>query len=147
MLHLLAAQVEHAVRQAGGLGQVVVVQLERHRHRGVQHFHLRGVDFDLARLQVRVDGALQAIHDGADDAQAVLVAHVLGGLEDVRVVGVADHLHEAFTVAQVDEDDPAVVAAAVHPAAQADGLAQQLFGHEAAVLSTHGGHNFSIQVG
>jgi hypothetical protein len=35
----------------------------------------------------------------------------------------------------------------VHPAAQADGLAQQLFGHEAAVVRTHGGHNFSIQVG
>ncbi len=144
VLHLAAAQVEHAVRQAGRFRQVVVVQLERHRHRGVQHFDGAGVDFDLARFQVGVDRAFEAVGHGAGDAQAVLVTHVLGGLEDIGVVRMADDLHQAFTVAQVDEDHPAVVAAAVYPAAQADGLAQQFFGDEAAVVSTHGGHIFSI---
>jgi hypothetical protein len=34
--------------------------------------------------------------------------------------GIEHHLHQAAAVAQVDEDDAAVVAAAVHPAAKAD---------------------------
>ncbi len=48
--------------------------------------------------------------------QAELVAHAFGDLEGVGAVGVADDLHQAFAVAQVDEDDAAVVAAAVGPA-------------------------------
>ena len=42
-----------------------------------------------------------------------------GGGEHRGPVGVADHLHQAFAVAQVDEDHAAVVAAAVGPAHQA----------------------------
>ena len=38
-------------------------------------------------------------------------------------LGVEDDLHDAFAVAQVDEDDPAVVAAAMHPAHQDNFLA------------------------
>ena len=53
-----------------------------------------------------------------------LVAQRLGGREGVGAVGVADDLHQAFAVAQVDEDDAAVVAAAMHPAHQRDGLAE-----------------------
>jgi hypothetical protein len=47
-----------------------------------------------------------------------LVAHGFGDLEHLGAVGVAHHLHQAFAVAQVDEDDAAVVAATVHPAAK-----------------------------
>jgi hypothetical protein len=36
------------VRQARGLGQVVVVELERRRHRGVEHLELVAQDLDLA---------------------------------------------------------------------------------------------------
>jgi ribosomal protein S18 acetylase RimI-like enzyme len=70
--------------------------------------------------------------------QAELVAHRFGVLEDIGAVRVAHHLDQAFAVAQVDEDHAAVVAATVHPAAQADGLAEQCLGSEAAVLGSHG---------
>ena len=50
------------------------------------------------------------------------VAQRLGGRERRGAVGIADDLHEAFAVAQVDEDDAAVVAAAMDPARQRDGL-------------------------
>ena len=39
-------------------------------------------------------------------------------------VGIADDLHQPFAVAQVDEDHPAVVAAAMHPAEQGDHLVE-----------------------
>ena len=42
------------------------------------------------------------------------VANVAGA------VGIADDLHEAFAVAQVDEDHAAVIAAPMHPARQRD---------------------------
>ena len=50
----------------------------------------------------------------------MLGAQPLGG--GVRLgggLGVEDELHEARAVAQVDEDQPAVVAPAVHPAGDA----------------------------
>ena len=50
-------------------------------------------------------------------------------------VGVAHHLHQTFAVAQVDEDDAAVVAAAMHPAADGDDLVEVGGGDFAAVAS------------
>src|SRR5207245_2911179 len=65
------------------------------------------------------------------------------------LLGIADDLHQAFAVAQVDEDDAAVVAATVHPAAQADGLAEQCLIGEAAVVGSHGhvGYQSKIKIG
>ena len=56
-----------------------------------------------------------------------------------KVVGpvrVADDLDEAFAVAQVDEDDAAVVAAAVDPAHQRHGLAEVAAVDAAAIVGT-----------
>ena len=82
-------------------------------------------------------GAGRARAHQAGDLQAELVAHALGGREGLGAVRVADDLHQAFAVAQVDEDHAAVVAAAVHPAEQGDGLAQVLERDLAAVAATH----------
>jgi hypothetical protein len=40
--------------------------------------------------------------------------------EDLGAVRVEDHLDQPLAVAQIDEDDPAVIAAPMHPAAQDD---------------------------
>jgi hypothetical protein len=48
-------------------------------------------------------------------------------LEDFRAVGIEDHLDPALPVTQVDKDDPAVIPAAVDPAAQFDILVQVRF--------------------
>jgi hypothetical protein len=73
----------------------------------------------------------------AGDLQAELVADRFGDLEHLGTVRVADDLGQAFAVAQVDEDDAAVVAATVSPAAQGDLLADEGGVELSAVMSTH----------
>jgi hypothetical protein len=46
-------------------------------------------------------------------------------------------LHQTFAVAQIDENDAAVVAAAMDPAAQTHGLAEKCLSGEAAIMSSH----------
>jgi hypothetical protein len=46
-------------------------------------------------------------------------------------------LHQSFAVAQIDENDATVVAAAMDPAAQTDGLAEKRLSGEAAIVSSH----------
>ncbi len=70
-------------------------------------------------------------------AQHELVAHAVGGGEGLGAVRVANHLHEALAVAQVDEDHAAVVAPAVGPAEQRHGLAEETGGDVAAVVGSH----------
>jgi hypothetical protein len=49
----------------------------------------------------------------------ILAAHVVGSLVGVGgYLRVEDHLDDALAVPQVDKDQPAVVAAAVHPPRQ-----------------------------
>jgi hypothetical protein len=137
LLHVRAAQVQHAVRQAGGFRQVVVVQCERRRDRGVEHVQLVAQHLDLAAFQVVVGGAFRAGTHQAFDLHTELVAQVFGRLEHLGAVGVAHHLHVAFAVTQVDKNHATVVTAAVDPAAQGHGLAQLGFGHQTAVVGTH----------
>jgi len=92
---------------------------------------------DLSALDGFVGGAGRARAHHALDLDAKLVAQALGDSKHLGPVGVADHLQRAFAVAQVDEDHAAVVAPAVDPAAQADGLAQQGFGDQTAIVAAH----------
>jgi hypothetical protein len=78
VLHVGAAQVQHAVRQARGLAQVVVVELERRRDRRVEHLQLMAQHLDLAALEVVVGGAFGARAHQALDLDAELVAQALG---------------------------------------------------------------------
>ena len=137
LLHLRTAQVEHAMREARGFREVVVVELERRRHRRVQHRQFMAQHFDLAARQAGVRRAFRTAAHDALHLHAELVAHAFGDLEHLGAIRIADDLDEAFAVAQVDEDNAAVVAAAVYPAAQRDGLAQQGFGHQTAVFRSH----------
>ena len=138
VLHIGAAQVQHPVGQARGLGQVVVVDLEGWCDRGVEHNQFVAQHFNLAALEVVVDRAFGACAHQALDLHAKLVAQAFSRLEHVGAVGVADHLHIAFAVAQVHKNHPAVVAPAVHPAAEGNGLAQEGIGHKTAIVGAHG---------
>ena len=142
-LHVGAAQVQHAMRQTGGFAQVVVIELERGRDGGVQHVQFVAEHLDLAGGDIVVGGAFGACAHQALDLHAELVAQVFGHLEHLGAVRIADHLHIAFAVAQVDEDHATVVATAVDPAAQGYSLAQQGFGHLTAIDRTHC-HFFSV---
>ena len=140
LLHLRPAQVEHAVLEAHGLGQVLVVELERRRQRRVEDLDLVREHLDLAGHEVRVDRAFGARPHEAGHARCTnSLRSVLGGRERRGAVRVADDLHQAFAVAQVDEDDAAVVAAAMDPAHQRDGLAEVAAVDAAAVVGAFQG--------
>ena len=125
VVHALAAQVEHAMAQAQRLvHRAVLVDRERRRGRLRELLHIRDVDLDLARRHVRVDVARLAQDDLAGRADDVLGAQPLGhGVRLGRALGVEDELHEPGAVAQVDEDQAAVIAPPVHPAGHAHRLA------------------------
>jgi hypothetical protein len=136
-LHRRPAQVEDAVRQPRRLREVVVVELERRRHARVQHLERMAEHLDLAAREVRVVGAGRPCAHETRHLQAELVPDLLGDREHVGAVGVADDLHQAFAVAQVDEDHAAVVAATVRPAHQRHRLAEELLAHQSAVRRSH----------
>ena len=57
-LHLRAAQVDHAVLQPHVLAQVLLVELEGRRERGIEQLDVLGQHLDLAAGEVGVDRAL-----------------------------------------------------------------------------------------
>src|SRR5690606_10637879 len=75
----------------------------------------------------------------AGHAHAVLVAQALGHGKGSRSVGVAHDLRQTFAVAQIDEDDAAVVAATMHPAKQSDSLPEVIAANLAGIARTHEG--------
>ena len=123
LVHLGAAQVEVAPFHARGLvGLDAVFDGERRGDGLVQHLDAARQDLDLTRLHVGVDALGSALAHLAGNLEHVLAAEVLGlgellGRDAVRV---DDHLRVALAVAQVDEDESAVVALVPRPAREHD---------------------------
>ena len=136
-LHVRTAQIEHAMGQTRGLRQVVVVNLERRRDRGIEHHQLVAQHFDLAAFQSLIGRALGTRTHHAFDLNAKLVAQVFGNFEHLGTVWIAHHLDIALAVAQVHKDHATVVTATVDPTAQSHGLTVQSFGHQTAIVGTH----------
>ena len=125
LLHLGTTQVEVAVFEPQHLVHVeIVLDIERRRLRLVQDAKLAADDLDLARFHLRVHGVLGTrAHVAAhrdDELRAQGLRLVERALAHLRLV--INHLHIAGTVAQIDENQSAVVAAARHPAAYRDFL-------------------------
>ena len=117
----LAAQIEVAVLEADFLG---VVGLAEHRQRQLggfrQQCHRHHLHFDLAGGQFGdFTAGRPCARRLADDA---LGAQAIDGLE-ARRAGAQHQLRQAIVVAQVDKDQPAVIALAVNPTRDANGLA------------------------
>ena len=87
--------------------------------------------------KVRVDRSLRARPHLAFDLDHEFVAQPVRHGEGVGRVGIDHDLHQALAVPQVDEDHAAMVAAAVNPAEQGDGLAQEAFVDQSAVVGAH----------
>ena len=88
--------------------------------------------------QVGVGRARRTLAHEPTNLHHELVAQLLGLVELGLVVRVEHHLQEAFAVAQVHEDDAAMIAAAMDPAGNRNLLTDQLFVDLAAVVRTHG---------
>ncbi len=95
-------------------------------------------DFDFTGDEARIFGAGGAAANLAAKAENKFVASRLGFPDLVWSFRLAHDLDEPFTVPQVDEDDAAVVPAAMHPSAQGDNLIQFGRGDFSAIVSTHG---------
>jgi hypothetical protein len=124
--HRLPPDVEIAVLEADRLvdRRVGLVDVEGRRLRLGQDGQLAGLELDLARGQAGVLRARQAAGHGALDGHHELGAAAGGGGMRVGRVGrVDDDLGDPMAVANVEEDELAVVAAAVDPARQAGAAA------------------------
>jgi len=119
--HLGTADVQVAPLHARGLvGLDAVLDAERRGDRLVQHLDGAGEHLDFARHHVGVDRLGAALAHFAGELQHVLAAEVLGQREllGAHAVGVDDHLRVAVAIAQVNEDEPAVVAVVPRPTGQ-----------------------------
>ncbi len=114
-----AAQVQVAVLEPHFLaGGGVLVQLERRRLGFVEDGQRQAQHLDVAGVHARVAHRLVAQAHPALKLQHVFAAYLIGQGKGLLGVRVEHHLHQAGAVAQVEEDHPAVVAAAVNPTAQ-----------------------------
>ena len=104
---------------------LVLVDRERRRRRLGQRLGLGDLELDLAGRELRVDVALLAAHDRRPRAETTCSGRrrSASACASARGLGMEDELDEPGAVAQVDEDQAAVVAPAVHPAGHADGRA------------------------
>lgn len=121
-----------------------VVRLAEDRQRQVlrlrQHLHRGDGDFDIPGRQVRVYRLSCAGDDLALDHDDEFGTDLFGQPEGRCPVGVEDKLGQPVIVAQVDEQQPAMVALAVDPARETDGLADMRFAELATAVAAKTGH-------
>ena len=124
-VELLAAEVEEAVLEAHLLGLVglLVRDVEWGDFAGGLHDELVGLDLDLAGGKLGVDRVGRAELHLAGDGDHGLEVGLLDESEEAAR-GMHDDLREAVVVAEVHEEDAAVVAEAEHPAGKPDRLAR-----------------------
>ena len=136
------AQVQVAVLQPRVLAHPrALVDLEGQRRGGIEH--LKGADRDLhlAGGDVGVDVLGGAGVDHSGDLDAELVAQVVDpGRGEVLIAN--HHLADPGGVTQVDEGDPAMVAALGHPAGEGDGLPDVLDTEGAGTVGAQHGSSF-----
>ena len=128
-----AAEVEPPVPEPQRLVDVLLVELERERGAARDDLERVHLELDLACRQLRVDRPRRAGDDLALGAEDELVPDLVHhGVRLERALGVDHELADPGAVAQVDEDEPAVVAPRVHPAGEDQALADVLGPHLAA---------------
>jgi len=142
--HFRTTQVQETVAQASFFAHVgVFVERERRGFRLVQHFQLIAQHFDAAGRHVLVHGTGRTQAYLAGDLHYVFAAHAVGGGEAFGAVRVEHYLGQTITVADIEEDYPAVVAATVNPSAKGDFLTFQGLVQLAAIVAAHHGRGFT----
>ncbi len=123
LVELLAAQIEEAVLEAHFLRLVrlFVRNVERRHGRGRFHHELVRLDFNFARGEVGIHGVrrpeLHFARHGDDRFKMRLFDETEKAPRRMH-----DDLREAVMVAQIDEQDSAMIAKTEHPAGKFDGL-------------------------
>ena len=129
-----APEIEEAISEPRILG---IVRLAEHRQRQLlgfgQDLEALDPDLDLAGRQVGIDRLGRARDHLAVDAHHPFRLQPLRLLEGRRM-RVGHGLGQAVMVAEIDEQQPAMIAQAMHPARQSHGLADILFAQRAASM-------------
>ena len=137
ILHLVTTQIEIAITKPHFLTRMLLV-MERRCLRLVEDREFAREEFDLAGRHLRIDRSFGALTQTAVNRQHVLAADALGFGKDLGRIGIEYDLEQAFTVAQVDEDYPAVVTSPVDPARDRNFFSDQRTVDLAAVMTAHG---------
>ena len=144
---MLPAQVEETVFQAHLLGAIqFLVNRERQDFRLGLDDEFAGDDFNFARDHVGVDGLRITKEHFARNGEHALIAG-LAGIFKTGAVGINNDLGQTIVVAQIDENNAAVVALTVDPARQADRLTDVFLAQFAAGVCSewmHGG-NYRVE--
>ena len=122
-VHLRTAQVKVAPLHAGGLVRFdAVFNSERRRDGFVQHLDAAGQHLYLASGHVRIHGVFRTQTHAPGHLQHVFAAHVFGLREVIcaDAIRIHHHLRVAVAVAQVYEDEAAMVAVVPRPARERD---------------------------
>ena len=130
-----AAKVDKAVFEAD-VFRIVGLSEYRQRQflRGGQDFDLARENFDLAGGQVRIHRLGSARLDVAIDTNHPFAPNGLSDLER-RGIWIGNDLRQAVMVAQIDEQQTAMVADAMHPARKTGGLTDIAFAQLRAVMA------------
>ena len=123
VLHIGATQVEYTVRQACGFAQVVIIELKRRCHAGIEHFQLMTQDFNFTRTDIRVYRTVRTTPHQPRDLDTKFITHTFCDFEHLGAIRVADDLCDTFTVAQINKNDTAMITPTLYPATQGHVLA------------------------
>ncbi len=141
LVQSVAAQVEEAVFEANVFR---IIRLAKHRQRQFlrlgKHFDRAGENLHLTGRQVLVDRLVCACLHLAIDTDHPFATNAFSRLERRRI-GIGDDLRHAVMIAQIDEQEAAMVAHAMHPAGQAHIRAHvgfSEFGAGMAAIAMHG---------
>ncbi len=136
LTHDLATQIEVAVLEPDFLAHLLV-ELEGQRLRAVEELQLTRQQLHAPGRKIGVHRSGRPLAHPSLDSDHELIAQPLGLAENLRRIGIEDDLQQALAIAQIDEDDPAMITPAVHPAGHLDRLADQLLIDLSAVVGAH----------
>ena len=115
----ITAQVEKAVLQANVFGIVLLAKNRQRQFASLGlNLHLINADFNFTRCEVFVDSVARARDDTAGESRHEFGPQSVNCLES-RTVGFHHALGQAVVVAQIDEDQPTMIAPAMNPAGNA----------------------------
>ena len=123
LVHLRTTKVEVAPFHACGfVGFDAVLDGEGRRDRSVKNGKRGGQNLDFASGHVGVHHTLAASTHGTNDLKDELTAKMLGCLEvaGINAIGIDDDLGIALAIAQVDENQAAVITIMPSPSAQSN---------------------------
>src|SRR6185437_2411657 len=119
LVHHLTSQVEVAVLEPHVLADSFV-ELERQRLRAVQYFELSGEKLDAARGQIGVLRSAGTTANQTSHTDDELIPQLACLVEHLGCIRIENDLQQALSIAQIDEDDPAVIATPMDPTSDRD---------------------------